>query len=169
MLILAQIFTDRLLLMKCPLDLAKSIILNRKELEERSPIFIPSDWPSIQLKSILPYYIEMLEKAPRTDNLQIWLIIDAYERKLIGSIRLKCFPNDAKTIDLGYEIIASYRNQGFGYEAVQAVADWLFKSGNAMKITAECEQTNMASIRILEKLGMRRIAKEAPFLKWELR
>lgn len=166
---MAQIFTDRLLLMECPLDLAKSIILNRKKLEERSPILIPSDWPSIQLKSILPYYIEMLEKPPWTNNLQIWLIIDAYERKLIGAIRLTCFQNDSKTIDLGYEINASYRNQGFGYESVQAIVDWLFKSGNITKITAECEQTNTASIRILEKLGMRCIAKEAPFLKWELK
>ncbi len=167
MLILAQIFTDRLLLMECPLDLAKSIILNRKKLEERSPISIPSDWPSIQLKSIFPYYIELLEKKELANTLHIWLIIDAYERKLIGSIRLKSLAIDAKTFDLGYEIISSYRNQGYGYEAVQAVVDWLLQDSN-MKITAECDQTNMGSIRILEKLGMRCIAKEAPFLRWEL-
>lgn len=126
---------------------------------------IPSDWPSIQLKSIFPYYIEMLEKTGSTNGLQIWLIIDAYERKLIGSVRLKLV---SKTIDLGYEIVASNRNQGFGYEAVQAVVDWLFENGKATKITAECDQTNTASIRILEKLGMRCIEKESPFLKWEL-
>ncbi|HHW38256.1 MAG TPA: GNAT family N-acetyltransferase [Bacillales bacterium] len=165
---MAQIFTDRLLLMECPLDLAKSIILNRKQLEERSPIFIPLDWPSIQLKSIFPYYIEMLENSPLTNDLKIWLIIDAYEKKLIGSIRLTCSLDDPKTTDIGYEIIASSRNQGFGYEAVQAVVEWLLKSKKGTKITAECDQTNTASIRILEKLGMRCIAKEAPFLRWEL-
>lgn len=110
----------------------------------------------------------MLEKAPRTNNLQIWLVINAFEKKLIGSIRLRSLVNDAKTFDLGYEIISSYRNQGFGYEAVQAIVDWLFENGNVTKITAECDHSNTASIRILEKLGMRCIAKEAPFLKWEL-
>lgn len=78
MLVLSQIFTDRLLLITCSLDLAKSIILHRKILEERSPIEIPEDWPSIELKNILPYYIEMLEIAPNEQCLQIWLIIDSY-------------------------------------------------------------------------------------------
>lgn len=155
-------------MMACPLDLAKSIILDRRKLEERSPIRIPSDWPSVHLISIFPFYIEMLEKTPLENHLQIWLIIDANERKLIGSIRLTSLVSDTKTLDLGYEIIASYRNQGYGYEAVQAVIDWLIVNGYATKITAECDHTNTASVRILEKLGMRCTAKESPFLKWEL-
>ena len=168
MLVLSQIFTDRLLLITCSLDLAKSIILHRKLLEERSPVEIPEDWPSIELKNILPYYIEMLEKAPNEQCMQIWLVIDSCNRKIIGTVICKAMPEENYSLDLGYEIISSCRNQGYGYEAVQAIVDWIFENNNIRKITAECDLHNTVSIRLLEKLGMCCIGKEAPFLQWEL-
>lgn len=165
---MSQIVTDRLLLIACPLELAKSIILDRKKLEERSPLVLPIEWPSTQLKNILPYYIELLEKTPEDKSLQIWLIIDVQNRKVIGSAKLRMQTSTAHTVDLGYEIIPSYQKQGFGYEAVQALVDWVFANKNMKRITAECDHGNVGSIRILEKLGMCCIGKDSPFLKWEL-
>ena len=154
--------------MMCPLDLAKSIILDRKKLQERSPILLPSEWPSTQLKSLLPFYIEMLENNPHEKSLQIWLIINPNNKKVIGSLRLKSIATEYGTVDLGYEINYSYRNQGYGYEAAQALVNWLFLNEKVNKITAECDVVNHGSIRILQKLGMRCIAKEDSFLLWEL-
>ncbi|WP_458414018.1 GNAT family N-acetyltransferase [Schinkia sp. CFF1] len=166
---MSQIFTDRLLLIPCPLDLAKSIILDRKKLEERSPVTLPSDWPSVQLKSLLPYYIELLDKAPNDRSLEIWLIIDPLERKVIGSLRVKSKAADSSTVDIGYEIIEAHRKRGVGYEAVQALVNWLLLNHKIEKITAECDASNIGSIRILEKVGMYCIGKEASFLNWELK
>jgi RimJ/RimL family protein N-acetyltransferase len=36
-------------------------------------------------------------------------------------------------------------------------------------ITAQCLDDNIGSIRVLEKVGMRRLAPEGKRLKWELR
>jgi len=36
-------------------------------------------------------------------------------------------------------------------------------------ITAECLNDNIGSIRVLEKVGMRRLEPEGNLLKWELR
>lgn len=155
--------------MECPLDLAKSVILHREKLEERSPLALPNDWPSTQLKSLLPYYIEMLEKNAAKRSLQIWLMIAPEIRTVIGSIRLKQVADDASTIDLGYETVYSYRRQGYCFEAVQAVVRYVFLDKRIKKITAECDERNIGSIKILEKLGMRCVNKEVSFLMWELK
>lgn len=163
-----QIFTERLLLMTCPLQLAKLIIIDRKKVEERSPIIIPLEWPSNELKTILPFYIEMLEKNPKMQNLLIWLIIDISSKKVIGSVRFKSIPTQSDTFDLGYEIIPTYRRKGYGFEAVCAFIHWAFLNEQVRKITAECDVANIASIKVLEKVGMCYIGREKSFLKWEL-
>ena len=59
--------------------------------------------------------------------------------------------------DLGYRFRPEYWGQGYGYEAAQA---WLDYGFNAMKLPEICglaDVANLASCRILEKVGLRRI------------
>jgi ribosomal-protein-alanine N-acetyltransferase len=48
------------------------------------------------------------------------------------------------------------------------VIDWAFQTPGIQVITAECLDDNIGSIRVLEKVGMRRLAAEGHTLKWEL-
>lgn len=148
--------------------MAKSLILNRSELESRSPLDFPSDWPSVDLKSILPFYIEKLENNRNELDWQIWLIIDNKNKIIIGSAIFKKITDHQGVIELGYQISELFRNQGYCFEAVSALVDWVFLSEKVVKITAECVDTNEGSIRVLEKLGMCCVEKDPPFLKWEL-
>ncbi|WP_180994249.1 GNAT family N-acetyltransferase [Bacillus sp. Marseille-P3661] len=170
---MTQIFTERLILMTCPLDMAKSIVLNRDELLARSPIFIPDEWPSLELRGLLPFYIEKLENNSEKENKHIkwdiWLIIDYKDKAIIGTAILKEDRNEEESVELGYHIIPAYREKGFGFEAAQALVDWAFLNDGINKITAECVDTNFGSIRILEKLGMCCIDKDDRFLLWELK
>lgn len=152
--------------MTCSLEMAKSIIFNIEELKSKSPIMIPEDWPPDEIKTILPFYIEKLEMDSRILGWGPWLII--HNRKIIGNVGFKEDPDENGAIEIGYQIMKNNQKQGFGYEAVKALANWAFSHNNVKSIIAECDHSNIGSIRILEKLGMCCVREEPPFLIWEL-
>ena len=64
-------------------------------------------------------------------------------------------------IEVGYIVNRRYQRSGYAYEALSAVMDAAFRAG-VHRIFAECDPRNLASWRLLEKVGMRR---EAHFRK----
>lgn len=76
------------------------------------------------------------------------------EGKVIGTLHL--FPDDRRAVkvtEIGYVISPSYRRQGYGREAVEAVIDRLFRETDTELITAGAAICNGPSIAMLEKLG----------------
>lgn len=60
---------------------------------------------------------------------------------------------EEKTIELGYWIGAAYHNQGYATEALKAVMGKLAENLPGRQAFAECTPENVASVRVLEKLG----------------
>jgi RimJ/RimL family protein N-acetyltransferase len=58
--------------------------------------------------------------------------------------------------DLGYIFDPAYAGQGYATEAVTAVVAAAFERLGVRRMTAGCFADNQASVRILERLGMRR-------------
>lgn len=75
---------------------------------------------------------------------------------LIGFIN-DCGIEDEE-IEIGYVIHPDYKGQGYATEAVSAAIQDLFRMG-FQKITAGYFEENIASLRVMEKCGMRQIAK----------
>ena len=48
-------------------------------------------------------------------------------------------------------------NQGYATEAVKELIDWAFKTGEVETIIAETLLDNYSSMRVLEKLHMKRV------------
>ena len=66
---------------------------------------------------------------------------------------------DTDTIELGYVINPKYHNNGFATEVLKSVIEDLFLRGYNEVITGAFD-TNKASIRVMEKCGMKRIDRE---------
>jgi RimJ/RimL family protein N-acetyltransferase len=58
--------------------------------------------------------------------------------------------------ELGYTFDPAYGGRGYATEAVTAVVAYAFDRLGVRRITAGCFADNVASVRILEKVGMRR-------------
>ncbi len=78
------------------------------------------------------------------------------ERKLIGSIRLWVVDRVTSTAELGYTLNRAYWNKGYATEAARAVLERGFGMLNLHRICASCDTRNVASWRVMEKIGMRR-------------
>ncbi|MAK81869.1 MAG: hypothetical protein CMJ17_08330 [Phenylobacterium sp.] len=88
---------------------------------------------------------------PRQDvNLAAQLLEN---EQVIGSVRLGLDGQDGA--DLGYVFGSSWWGVGYGYEAASAVLAVAFETLELHRVWANCDARNAASVRLLEKLGMR--------------
>jgi ribosomal-protein-alanine N-acetyltransferase len=58
-----------------------------------------------------------------------------------------------KQLEIGYSLVPSERGKGYGTEATQVMVDYLFLSKDSMRIQAQTDPRNVASHRLLEKVG----------------
>lgn len=170
-----QIKTARLKLIPCPLDVAEASIFNPSRVGEILGSAVPEDWQKTEVQDFLPIYAQMLVDEPTKLGWGVWLMIQTQENTLIGDLGFGGKPDESGSLEIGYEVFAAYRNQGYGFEAVEALVNWAFSHPELKRLIAHCPVDNLASIRILEKLGMERlILVEVPELpdtkvwKWQL-
>ncbi|UGB32539.1 GNAT family N-acetyltransferase [Metabacillus sp. B2-18] len=163
-----EILTNRLMIVPCSLDIAKSLVFHRKELDKRSPIEIPKSWPSSYVRGFLPFYIESLEKKEKESECGLWMIIMYEDKKIIGDILLQGNPSKEGKVHLCYHVEDKTLDETIAYEAVDAFIDWLTYQMSVKKVVMECEKNDKHSIRLFEKLGFICKEKEGQFLMWEI-
>lgn len=59
-------------------------------------------------------------------------------------------------LEIGFTLIASQRGKGYGTEAVTILVDYLFLSRDIVRIQATTDLRNIASQRVLEKVGFKK-------------
>lgn len=81
-----------------------------------------------------------------------WVIVDRKTNEYLGWCGLK--KHSDGMIDLGYRIKKAYWGRGIASEAAAACLDYGFNVLNMSEIVGRSAKANLASIRILEKIGM---------------
>jgi [ribosomal protein S5]-alanine N-acetyltransferase len=159
--------TQRLKLLPFTLELKKVTLFERARLTEMLGVAIPDAWPGADLLEALPFLIEAMEQDPLS---LVWdgVILQKADQRAIGSIGFHDPPDEAGRVEIGYDIIPAYEGQGYATEMARRVIDWAFQTPGIQVITAECLDDNLGSIKVLEKVGMPRLAVEGHTLKWEL-
>lgn len=96
-----------------------------------------------------------------------WLAFLKTDHTIIGDLGFKGAPDDKGAVEIGYGLLAEYRGKGYATEAVAALVDWGWKQNGIHKIKAETLVDNQESIRVLEKIGMRKVAESEEMVYWE--
>ncbi len=131
------------------------------------------DREEFNFRESLPGLSDILDKYPLQRE---WgwgsLVIHQADNTLIGHVMLKIIPDatgsPTGSLELGYFIIPSYRQQGYGTEATKAMLDWAFTQPEIDTMTAGCDADNIASQRLLEKIGMEHTETRGDILVWKL-
>ncbi|CAM3958541.1 GNAT family N-acetyltransferase [Mesobacillus zeae] len=113
-------------------------------------------------------YLKKLENNPDLYGWGVWLVIENESGNLAGDIGFKGKPDAARTVEIGYGIIPLFRGKGYATESVKSLIDWAFATGEVDKVTAECLQDNLPSIKVLNKCFMEYTHKDGDMLKWKL-
>ena len=74
---------------------------------------------------------------------------------LIGDIGFKIF-SGGQQAEIGFTLASAYQGKGYAFEATHRILQYLFEQLTLHRVQANCDPRNSASVRLLERLGMRR-------------
>ncbi|MBY0131108.1 GNAT family N-acetyltransferase [Bacillus cereus] len=97
-----------------------------------------------------------------------WYVLRKEDDSVLGDIGFKGKPNENQTVEIGYGFIEKYWNQGYATEAVKELIDWAFKTGEVETIIAGTLLDNYSSMRVLEKLHMKRVNATEMMINWKI-
>jgi RimJ/RimL family protein N-acetyltransferase len=114
-----------------------------KYMSNEKPLLLEQTRAAIQLMT------ENWEKY----NFGVWAIIHKEDQRLIGHCGLKFLENTTE-VQVGYLLLQSYWGQGLGTEAAWAALKYGFEVIRLPRIVAIAKPENIASRRVMEKMGM---------------
>ncbi|NND63992.1 MAG: GNAT family N-acetyltransferase [Flavobacteriaceae bacterium] len=95
---------------------------------------------------------QLLEK--KTSN--VWVILDKDSQEFYGEFGMTLSPTRYKKAEIYYNLLPSVWAKGYASEAAKAIIDFGFTQLKLHRIEAGVATENLASIRVLEKVGMQR-------------
>ena len=102
----------------------------------------------------------VIQRSTSTDFMAVIL---KSRTKLIGHLYFKQIePIENNTWELGYIFSPKYQRKGYASEAAAALVNYAFAQNHIHRIMARCNPENLASWKLLEKIGFKR---EGYFLK----
>ena len=82
-----------------------------------------------------------------------WVIESAEDKQVMGMIIARV---NAEKWELGYVLARAYWRQGYMTEALKGIIAWALKQKEIHRVWAVCDVDNIASARVMEKIGMQR-------------
>jgi RimJ/RimL family protein N-acetyltransferase len=122
--------------------------------DERLYLFIPQDPPTL---ASLEERFRRLESRRSSDGEELWLnwVLRWKEiGRCIGRVQATILPD--ATAFLAYDLGVEYWGRGLATEACRRVIEALFSDFAVSRILAEVDTRNLASMRLLDRLGFER-------------
>ena len=139
---------------------------------ERLREFVCDDWRAVLDYQRDPRYLRYYPWTERTEAdarafvamFQAWQIDEPRSRfqlaiarleddRLIGNCGIRRKPGNDWEADIGYELSPDFWGLGFATEAARAIVDFGFRELGLRRISSWCIADNVASARVLERLG----------------
>lgn len=146
-----DVTTDRLVLRPWPADEITAVLGDRR-LAHWAP-----DFPADEGRVIAGFIADAPDALGPYGQRQI---VERASGLVIGAIGLFWPPNDG-ALEIGYGIVASRRGRGYASEATRALTAYALTSPDVHTVYADVELSNPASVRVLEKAGLRRWSGDA--------
>lgn len=154
--------TERLELQPITLSIVEAVMLDRRE-DARKLIDaeMPERWPGRAL--IERAFSASLDRIRAQPEHRLWgdrmMITRGPVRRVVGSVVFHGFPQDG-IAEVGYGVDESMQNNGFAAEATHAAVEWALQCEGVRAVRATTFPWHRASIRVLEKVGLCKIAED---------
>ena len=146
------------------------LITQRLQLRE----FVPGDWPAVLAYQQDPRYLRyyswetrigadarafvamFVNEQSEQPRHRFQLAITLPENgQLIGACGIRRKPDNDWEADIGYELSPDFWGQGYATESARAMVNFGFHELHLHRISSWCIAENIASARVLERLGFR--------------
>jgi ribosomal-protein-alanine N-acetyltransferase len=114
------------------------------------------EWGPNSLEDTSRFFAELLKNGRRMPRLHYdFAMVEKESNKFIGTISLRIQSQAHKQADIGYVMNRQFWNKGLMSEAASAVLEYGFKNLDLHRIYALSRVENVASIKLLKKIGMK--------------
>ena len=161
--------TENLQLIACEASHFEAFLRDKKELEPILSVSVPDSWPVFP--DSIPQGYNFFKANLDSVGWMTYLFIHAKDRMLIGEGGYKGKPDKGGMVEIGYAIVPEYRRRGLAYEAAKAFTTRAFSYPEVKFVQAHTLKDGTASMRVLEKLGMKLVGTahdpdEGEVLQW---
>ncbi|HVE64038.1 MAG TPA: GNAT family N-acetyltransferase [Mycobacteriales bacterium] len=136
--------TARLRLVPIDYALAARILVG-----DLSGLVCAPGWPTPDTPDALGAFVEHGDSAAFGG----WLICRGDDQTIIGDCGWRGGPDRSGDVEIGYGLAASARGLGLGTEAIGGLVSWIRTQPGVRRVIAETLADNVASRRLLERLG----------------
>ncbi len=165
-MITQNIMTDRLILIPVTLQLTTLLLSNDLAEIENVGIRMSEHWPTSDTKDILPIVHETLKRQGTPSGFEFWMIQCKENNTVIGDIGFHGKPDENGAVEVGFGLAREEWNKGYGYEALKGIAKWTMMQEGVKTLKADCLIDNIASRRILEKIGLKEVYRNDECIFW---
>lgn len=150
--------TARLHLEPIRLPLVEAVFRGDRDTAERiAEATLPAAWPGRAL--IERAFSASLDSIKADPARRLWgdrlMVLERDgQRSIIGSIVFHGCPDETGIAEVGYGVEDDSQRLGYATEAVMASVDWALAQPECRCVEAATFPWNVASIRVLEKVGM---------------
>ena len=162
--------TERLFLEPITLELVEAVLAgDRVRAEALAQAKFPREWPGpAVIERAFKAYPDAVRADPAT---RLWgdrlMITRQGERRVIGSVICHGRPENG-VADVGYGVEIDSQSRGYATEGTLACVEWALRQPGIRAVRATTFQWHRASVRVLEKVGMRIIGSEEHELLGEM-
>lgn len=75
--------------------------------------------------------------------------------QLIGDLGVRFPAHAADAAEMGITLAPAWQGQGFAYEGLRALLDWLFGACGVRRVTASVDPRNAPCMALMQRLGLR--------------
>jgi ribosomal-protein-alanine N-acetyltransferase len=120
-----------------------------------------------ELRPIVSRAIGHMRRRPHHAHWRCqWVAVLKEERRIIGNLAFKGAPDQADEVEIGYGFDPFYHNRGLATEAVEVMVSWALRQESVTGVIAETANTNVASMRVLQKVGFVITSATDRYLYW---
>jgi [ribosomal protein S5]-alanine N-acetyltransferase len=116
---------------------------------------LAADWPPEHWEPpVRAHIVAQLTAKPETSGWHRYMLLSGGVKPVLVGC-LGAFPCSAGDVELGYSVANSHQKRGFATEAALGLMEWLFEQPAVHSVSAQAYQTSPASVKVMERCGMR--------------
>jgi RimJ/RimL family protein N-acetyltransferase len=156
---MTALYTARLELVPMTLAHIEAVLGRRhRDLGELLGARVPAAWPGREALDRVLHKIASIRASPED---RLWgdraLLTREEPRRLVGSVVFNGAPDASGLVEIAYGIEPASRRCGYAVEAVRACVSWALEQPGVRAVGAVTMPFHQASIRVLERVGLRRV------------
>jgi [ribosomal protein S5]-alanine N-acetyltransferase len=97
-----------------------------------------------------------------------WIAVEKSSGIIVAELGFKGPPNGEGAVEIGYGTMPGHEGKGYMTEAVAGVIEWAKERKDLNMILASIDESNIASLRIVQKNNFEPLGKKEDLLWWRI-